>query len=175
MGTSSHFSFPLSYWFWRGNQNPVTFVTGGAEVNSTWPVWLCTRSATWFCDSKPALSWLPQRWSLRSLQSFISLEDPRMALQQQPSLAGANASWRPHGSCQVSMLGRSDLCGMGTKELCIDEVPGLLSHDSSWKATYGNFEFADFHLAANHEGSAAVDEFLLPEWADAEGWKVRNH
>lgn len=47
------------------------------------------------------------------------------------NLAGADASWRTHGSSQVSTQGRSDPCGMGAKELCIDEVPGLLSHDSS--------------------------------------------
>lgn len=57
----------------------------------------------------------------------------------------------------MSMQGRSDPCGVGTKELCPDEVPGLLSHNSSWKATCDDFELADFHLAASQEGSAAVD------------------
>lgn len=97
---------------------------------------------------------------------------------QWPSLAGADESWRTHGSSQMSMQGRSDPCDMGTKELCTHEVPGPLSHNSSWKATYNNFELADFHLAASQEGSAAVDEFLvpatLPQQADVAAWKVRN-
>lgn len=72
---------------------------------------------------------------------------------------------RPEPNCAA-------LCGVGTKELCINRISGLLTHDPSWKATCSNFELPDFLLAVSHEGSAVVAEFLipgiLPWWADVE-------
>lgn len=82
-------------------------------------------------------------------------EKPSLLYFPRRSLDGFEATI--YGSFQMSMQGRSDPCGVGTKELCTDEVPGLLSHNSSWKATCDDFELADFHLAASQEGSAAVD------------------
>lgn len=50
------------------------------------------------------------------------------------------------------MQGRSEPCGVGTEELRINGVPGLSSHDSSFEATYGNFELPGFPLAASEWG-----------------------
>lgn len=65
-----------------------------------------------------------------------------------------------------------------TEELRVNGDPGLSSHDSSWKATCGNFELPGFPLAASGEGSAVVTEFLvpgtLPQWADMERQKASS-
>lgn len=48
------------------------------------------------------------------------------------------------------------------KSCALMKFLGSWVFNSSWKATYDNFELADFQLAASQEGPAAVGEFLVP-------------